>query len=308
MTYKANQIIQVLLKFVLPILSVLYISYEIWNSFGEIRGELSYFQKYNLALLVSFIFINLLISSLNWLIDSLKWHQVLQPKIRLSFKTAFFQNLSSHSIAVLTPNRLGDYVTKALFFDASQRKYCIATNSIAQVSQLISTTLFGVMGLIYFAGFTQQHIKFDYSILIVGSFSFVVLGFAIFSSKLKSMRILLKTHTGKFPKQIGLSILKHLIFSHQLVGILLFFGSDLNYIDCVMAVNIFYILSSVVPSIFIVDLAVKGGIGLLIFGYLEQTTGLVLMAITLMWLFNFAIPALVGSTFSKKLKLKIKDL
>lgn len=306
MNYKANQIIQLVLKFGLPLLSVLFIWYKINTSAAGFDQVFLTLNKYDVRLVFCFVIINLILSSFNWLLDSLKWKLVLKPKINISFKIALFQNLKSHSLAIFTPNRLGDYIAKALFYDSFQRQYVAISNGVSQFSQLLSTIVFGGFGLVYFINFTFKEFQ-NFQFLVIGLVVIlVVFAFIQYHPKLRKKLILIKPYLSKFPKQIGLSLLKHLVFSHQLVLILWAFGIKLSYLDTLMAVNVMYILSSVIPSFFVVDVAIKSSLGLLIFGYLNQTPSLILTGFSLMWLFNFALPAMIGSLLQGLYRTKLK--
>jgi len=295
MTHKANQIIQLLLKFGLPLLCVLFIWHELATSSTNFEQVFTVFECDNFGLISFFLIVNLSLSGFNWFIDSLKWKTVLRPQINISTKRAIFQNLKSHSMAIFTPNRLGDYIAKAFFYDTSQRQYVVFSNAVSQFSQLLSTVFFGSIGLVYFINFTfkkLQHVELLGLGLIAVLATYIV---ARYHPKFRHKINRLKHYRIKFPKQISLSLIKHLVFSHQLLFILWTCGIELNYLDTIMAINVMYILSSIIPSVFIVDVAIKGSLGLLIFGYLNQDAGLILTAFSFMWLFNFALPALVGS-------------
>jgi hypothetical protein len=64
-----------------------------------------------------------------------------------------------------------------------------------------------------------------------------------------------------------------------------------------------YILASIVPTISIFDVVVKGSIAMFLFSYLDVNEFIVLSTTTLMWLLNFVIPSIFGSYFVLNFKL-----
>ncbi len=281
------------MRFGFPILIVLVV----WFSFQsrQIHVFKAFnFYSFNTLHLLAIIVINVCFTSFNWLIDSWKWQSVLRPKLFITLKTAICQNLKSHSWAIMTPHRMGDYAAKALFFSAEYRTFCLGCNLVAQTSQLISTLGFGILGLIYYLGFSTRYLNLtQVFIVVMVGLALVIIGIKTPFFKYKIAQ--LKPYIHKFPRQVKLSVLKHFVFSYQLYIIFLFFNIDLGYLECYMAINVMYVLSSIIPSVFVLDLAIKGSVGVLIFSFLNIDVNLVLISIALMWVFNFAIPAVVGS-------------
>lgn len=59
---------------------------------------------------------------------------------------------------------------------------------------------------------------------------------------------------------------------------------------------VYYLLSSVTPMLFVLDVVVKSGIAVALFslaGVAELTT---VLAVLLGWILNFGVPAIIGST------------
>jgi len=58
-----------------------------------------------------------------------------------------------------------------------------------------------------------------------------------------------------------------------------------------------YLIASIIPTIFIFDVVIKGSVALYLFSLADVNEVVVLAAITLMWLLNFVIPSLFGSYY-----------
>jgi hypothetical protein len=93
----------------------------------------------------------IIFSSVNWFLEIKKW-QLLISKIRqIDFHEALKQSLSSFAVSMITPNRLGEYGFKILFFEKKAFKKVIVLQSIQSFSQLFATVFFGFFGCLYFA-------------------------------------------------------------------------------------------------------------------------------------------------------------
>jgi len=65
----------------------------------------------------------------------------------ISFKLAFQQSLSALTVSIITPNRIGDYGAKALFFPNCLRGRILWLNLIGNFWQMAATVAFGICGL-----------------------------------------------------------------------------------------------------------------------------------------------------------------
>jgi hypothetical protein len=67
-----------------------------------------------------------------------------------------------------------------------------------------------------------------------------------------------------------------------------------------------YFLASIIPSIHLMDLAIKGSVAVVLFGKLGVNQWTIVSITTLMWLLNLVIPVLIGSLFVLKFKPKLE--
>ena len=71
----------------------------------------------------------------------------------------------------------------------------------------------------------------------------------------------------------------------------------MDYFQAMTVITSMYLLSSIIPSIFIFDVVVKGSIGVFLFSMIEVDELTILSIITLMWLLNFVLPSVFGSYY-----------
>jgi hypothetical protein len=251
----------------------------------------------------SFLLFLLIFSLSNWILEIFKWKSLVKFIRPISFSKAADQSLSSLTASLITPNRIGEYGAKAIYFEKSERSKIMLLNFLGNFLQMAVTLIFGCLGLLIlwenqppiminsaaFLGFT--------TIVIL----LVTLGF-LFKRKWKVLYSNVKNQFLKIPyaihkKTLLYSILRYLVFSHQFYLFLIFFGVDLQYALAMPIIFSMYFIASVIPGFVIFDWLVKGSVAVALFGYFGVNEIIVLSITGLMWIFNFAVPSLIGMFF-----------
>jgi len=239
------------------------------------------------------------LSIFNWILEIFKWQILVKTQQNISFKTATKQSLSALTASLLTPNRMGDYIAKSLYFDKNQTKKIMVLNFIGHGFQLGATILFGIVGLTYLSSNYTLNLSFNIKVMVFLG----ILILAVFSFKKGRVRL---KKTGKFYKsqpknlfsKIGvLSVLRYLIFSHQFYLWTYILGLGNSYLSVMMAVFSMYLLASIWPSLSLTDWMVKGSAAIFVFSFLNVPPLLVIQVSLLMWICNFALPAIIGSYY-----------
>jgi len=89
------------------------------------------------------------LSVFNWLLEILKWYKLANTQQKITFTNAAKQSLSGLTASVITPNRMGDYMAKSLYFERDKTKKILALNFVGHGFQLLTTVVFGTIGLVY---------------------------------------------------------------------------------------------------------------------------------------------------------------
>jgi len=256
---------------------------------------------------ISFI---LLLSVLNRLFEIMKWKFLVSYLRPISLGEATKQVLAGLTAGLFTPNGVGEYAGKALYFDKKETKKVVFLNLICNGIQMILTVIFGVFGLLYFNA--------QYSVItaktVVVLFAFCLLLFAIlfFSKKVtvKGYSIEKLIHKiNEIPKTIHqknmlLAILRYLVFSHQYYFLFLAFDVDLPYFILMSVITSVYFLASALPTFQFLDFAVKGSVAVYFFGILGVNEWVVVFVSTLMWFLNVVLPVIWGSYYVLNFKTK----
>lgn len=243
----------------------------------------------------------------NWFLEILRWKTLVSHVKKISIWESVAQSLGSLTASLFTPNRVGEYGAKALFFKKHERKYVMGLNLLGNLVLLLITLFFGSFGFAFFV--SQFHIELPWY-KVARLFAFLAL-FGLFfflGSRQKRFRIKgyswksLKRFTQNISpnihlKNIGIALLRYVIFSHQFYYILLLFGVDAPYIIIISTITAMYFITSIIPMLFIFDVVVKGSIAVWLFSYLQISELHILSVVALMWILNFVTPSLLGSYF-----------
>ena len=302
---KSKQLLFTLAKYALIALSC-------WYLFDRISEDkeliFKTFKKFDVLSIFFLLTISLIGFAGNWLVESFKWKIITKPIAQLSLINAITQTLAAHAIAVMTPQKIGEYGARPFFFPKSQTKKVVAYTLINSSLQLGATLFFAIFGIVYFIdNFKDIFLHTDYYPFI-GLVFFMIISFLFFTRKkirykLKSF-FQVKVDASAVKKSAILSLLRYLIFSHQYFLLLHLFYEDLSYFQAMPILFVVYLFISVVPSVFVFDIAVRGGLGVFFFDLIDVPASNVILTATFMWLANAGLPALIGNIFVAKYKVK----
>jgi len=299
--YKAKQFGVVTIK-VLIVIAAFYFIYDQlasndkldWIKFKDV------FEKKQSVLGILFL---LSFSVANRYLEILKWQNLVKFIRPIAIGEAAKQVLGALTAGIFTPNGLGEYAGKALYFNKKQTKKVIFLNLICNGIQMLLTIIFGIIGL-YILGY-----KMEVAILI--SVLATVITIAAFIKKIKfkgySLEKLWKK-INEIPSSIHtnnmvLGLCRYLVFSHQYYFLFLAFDVDLSYITLMATIATVYFLASSLPSFQFLDFAVKGSVAVFFFGKLGVNEWIVVFISMLMWLLNVVLPVIIGSYFVLRFKV-----
>ncbi|RCT53888.1 hypothetical protein DUZ96_11900 [Winogradskyella sp. KYW1333] len=249
----------------------------------------------------------------NWFFEILKWQKLVQIVQKISFKDSLEQSLGGLTASLVTPNRIGDYGAKVMYYTNRFKGKIVLLNLVGNISQMTITTVFGVIGLTIFVNFYQVDInyyrvtRFVFILLIIAILSFFGVKHRRFKVKghsyvdlidfIKSITINVKAKTLVF------SLIRYLIFSFQFYFFLSVFGVAIDYLDAMVVITSMYFLASIIPSISIFDVVIKGSVAVFLFSFLKINELTILTIITSMWLLNFVIPSVFGGYYILNFRL-----
>jgi len=251
----------------------------------------------------SFVLILFACTVVNWLLEILRWRVLAGSLNPISFESAVKQSLSSLTASLLTPNRIGEYGAKAIYYDKSQRPRVLMLNFIGNAIQMLITVVFGLIGILIL----NHLFSFNYGSLFLPigiglSMAAVLVWFLLrrarYFKRIQNLIAAFKRIPLLIYKNTVLySAARYLIFSHQFYLFLIFFGFDLDYTLALPLIMSMYLISSVIPGFVLFDWLIKGSVAVTLFGWFGADDMMILSITASMWIFNFALPALLGSYY-----------
>lgn len=240
----------------------------------------------------------------NRFLEILKWQNLVSFLKPISIYESTKQVLGALTAGIFTPNGLGEYAGKALYFRKEETKKVIFLNLICNGIQMILTVFFGIIGL-FILGYQIEVAILSGIILLLFTISF-------FTKKIKIKgysieKLLFKI--SEIPETILaknniLAFCRYLVFSHQYYFLFLAFDVDLPYVTLMATIATVYFLASSLPSFQFLDFAVKGSVAVFFFGKLGVNEWVVVFISTIMWFLNVVLPVVIGSYFVLKFKPK----
>ena len=243
----------------------------------------------------------------NWFLEILKWKTLVATIEKISFKNALEQSLGSLTASLFTPNRIGEYGAKAIYYTSGKRKKIVLLNFLGNVMQMSTTILFGIVGLLLLNSKYDLNINYfkvsRFLVIIIIVVLFAAFGLKRNKFKIKGFSIdrllqFFKSISAK-TKILGMvfSVIRYLVFSFQFYYLLDVFGVNVSYYNAMIVITSMYLLASVIPSVFIFDVVIKSSVAVYLFSIVGVNDFTTLAIVTLMWLLNFVLPSLFGSYY-----------
>lgn len=311
--YKTKQFFFVLIKLSIVVGAFYFIYSKITENGNLNFTDFISFLKKNHTFSIKTVVFLIFLSGFNWFFEILKWQYLVKTIKPISFRSAVIQSLSALTTSLITPNRIGDYGAKAMYYLKPLRTKIVMLNLLGNLAQMAITTFFGCIGFILFSNRYAIDINY-YKISRIAIVIFIISIFAVFGITQKRYKIKgfsiatilnflksinIKTHI----IILLLSLIRYAIFSFQFYYLLTLFGINIDYINAMIVITSMYLLASIVPTISIFDVVIKGSIAVFLFSYLGVDELTILVISTLMWLLNFVIPSVIGSYFVLNFKL-----
>ena len=295
---------------------VLYKKLIVNQNVSEVFNEIeTTFTNKNQFIFMSFA---LLLVPLNIFLECVKWKLQIKPIENISNWNSFLSIFTGLSAGMFFPNRMGNFLGRIFMLEKGDRIKASLTTLVGGMAQMITTVSVGLIASLFFV---EQHIIlicviFIITLLIVMYFNIHLLKhfqflipkkfkektekyFEVFSlyNKIELLKILI------------LSFARYFLYTFQFVLLIWAFKIPLNYFNAMIPISLTYLLMMIVPFITITEIAVRGSVSILVFekwmimNDINTSFGImVFSASSLLWIFNIAIPALIGLFLTYRLK------
>jgi len=258
---------------------------------------------------------------LNFYFEITKWKLLIQKTYQLSFRTATRAVFSGLTMAMLTPNRIGEIFSRVFVLPKEKRTAGIAYSGINSLAQMVIVQLFGLIGmgmllmqLPYTKSTSHPLTYWVISVSIVISIFLILIFMNLnwINSIIRFVRL-----DKKFPGlsqafeslnlrdqwlALGLSFAKYSTYSLQFYFLIKYFGVDATICTGLPAIMTIFLLLNFLPVIAIGEAGIRGSVTLLIFGLFSDADLGILAASLVLWMFNIALPTLAGSFLMRNIK------
>lgn len=315
--YKTKQFFFVLIKLSIIVGAGYFIYQKLitntdldFNTFIQLTSKNVIFSLKNSIILI-------VLSFFNWFLEIIKWQHLASVVKKINLKDALHQSLGALTASLFTPNRIGEYGAKAIFYNKGYRKKILLVNFLSNIMQMSITLALGIIGLSIYNNSYDIAVNYykiaPFLILLFTIIVLIILGITQRRYKIKGVPIQrIKDFAVRFPKSklhlgILLSLGRYLIFSFQFFVILYFFRVNITYLEAIPVITSMYLITSILPSVFIFDVVIKGSVAVYLFSILGINDLIILSTITIMWLLNFVIPSIFGSFYVLNFKFSAQN-
>lgn len=289
---------------------------QVWN---EIKTSFTNSRQF-ILMTAAFVLV-----SINILLEALKWKYQVKAIEDISLWKSYISIFTGMTAGMFFPNRMGNFLGRIFMLERGDRIKAAMVTVVGGMGQMIATVSFGLSALYYFIE--------KYKILLtIGSIVIIILFILLYFNinLLKYLQFFIpkrfkeKTRTyveifSQYTKKellniLILSFIRYLLYSFQFVLLIWAFNVPLSYLNAMIPISLTYLMMMIVPFITITEIAVRGSISIIIFekwlimnGINSSLSTMVFSASSLLWIFNIAIPAIIGLFLTNRLKFFRKN-
>ncbi|MFA5814596.1 MAG: lysylphosphatidylglycerol synthase transmembrane domain-containing protein [Bacteroidales bacterium] len=323
---KISKIQSNIIKAVLAIVALAYLVYRLvtfehWDQAGQrFSGAFQGKRLFFLAAAVLLIF-------LNFSAEAIKWQRLVNRLEPVSYLKAMAGVLASLTMAITTPNRIGDVITRGLILKPGHRLAGTGHTFLCILAQMVVTITVGLMGAALYLP-ANDYLLMDkrdswmvtLAVSVAAGLILLILFFSIdrLSGFFQRFRWLKVFHPFLVALQ-GVSIkdksflllfstLKFLTYITQFYLILNFFGINIPPFTGLSAVSLIYLILHFVPVPTVGDLGVRGSVAILILGPYTSDVPAIVFTTFVIWIINIMIPAMIGLVLLRKIRLETVEI
>lgn len=284
------------------------------HSLSDFKNLLASLRSERVGLVLSSLF---LLMFLNWVLEAYKWKYLVRKVEIISTWTAIESVFWGLTWAVFTPNRIGEYGGRVFFLSPRKRISGVVAMSVGAVGQMVITNVFGSLALFFFVfRFMDLNplMNFILGFLVIGFSSFFVLFYFNIQwvdgllSRIGFLRpykrffsVFSEYRTSDLLKILTYCLSRFLVFTFQYYLIIHFLVPEIQFLDVIMIMFVFYFIQSALPSLDLLDIGVRATTAGYFFSFVTNQEIAIMASIACIWMINLIIPAILGSVFVLKL-------
>ncbi|MBC7913406.1 MAG: flippase-like domain-containing protein [Pyrinomonadaceae bacterium] len=316
MTNKSKKVFNLVIKLCILLLAAVFISKKLNNNsdlrnFEEILKNLPGKKVFFiLGLVVVLMFVN-------WFLEAAKWKFLVKPIQPISSWKAIESVFCGLTLAILTPNRIGEYGGRVFFLSPRKRVFGAIAMGVGAIGQMVITNILGAVSILWFIYqyvTINMWVYYGISILaVVYCLFFLLLYFNIsflltFLSRIsflknfrKFFKVLARYHSRELYTVFVYSMLRFIVFTSQYCLIISLLIPDIPFLAMIMMICIVLFIQSALPSLDLLDVGVRTMTATYFFSFITNEDVAIMASTASIWLVNLIIPAILGAAFVFKL-------
>ncbi|MEO8591497.1 MAG: lysylphosphatidylglycerol synthase domain-containing protein [Flavobacteriales bacterium] len=262
----------------------------------------------------------------NWGVESYKWRWLMRPVERVGPWRALVATIAGTSVGFVTPNRTGEFLGRVLFLAPENRVRGGFATALGSIAQFVVTLVLGGLALLAMqlfhrplpwpSGWIPAMLVSLTALVSIGALVLylypgllrqLLLQLPFLKRMEKASAVLSAYARHELLVVLLLSLLRYAVFAGQFVLLLRAFGAGGTLFNTVLAIPVVYLISTLVPTMMLTELGVRGSVAVAMFAPLGGMEGDVLLATTVLWLINIVLPALVGSGILLVARIRTKQ-
>ncbi|CCH00180.1 hypothetical protein FAES_2171 [Fibrella aestuarina BUZ 2] len=263
----------------------------------------------------------LALTPLNWSVEALKWQWLARRVQPLRFSEALGGVLAGLSLGMALPGPLGDTAGRVFSIRARrgpgnvpERGAAIGAALVSGGMQFYVAVIVGAVAWATYLAYAPVRDTTGGRVLLglLGTLSAagVVLNFyrhrfvswserwPRLGTYARYWAVIGQYSHADMAGAFGLALLRHLIFSMQLVAAFRLYGVDLAAVPLAAGVGVIYLVKTIAPAFnWLSDLGIREAAALWVFAPFGLPAPLLLTATLTLWLINILLPVLIGLAF-----------
>ncbi len=318
LTAHAKKLLSYLLKFGILVLAFWFIYHRILKNDNNLHKfeQLVAPITYNKVVFTMVCVVLLMI--LNWVLEALKWWHLTRLLAPTSIWKAIEAVFCGLTWAVFTPNRIGEYGGRVMFLPNRKRIHGVFAMAVGSFGQNVITNVLGAGAIVWFLYKflnLNQWLMLGISLVAAGFmaimliFYFNIKWFVFLLNKIKFLK---KYHRffdimGKYPTSELVNIMwfclaRFITFTFQYYLIIHLLVPQIPLFEMSLIMFVFFFIQSAIPSLDFLDIGVRSFTANTLFSYITDQHIAIVVAVSLIYIINLIIPAILGSVFVFKLK------
>lgn len=257
----------------------------------------------------------------NWWLEAAKWRHLVQPLQPIGMWRSFIATVAGTSVALISPNRTGEFIGRVMFLHPENRIRGAVATMWGGVAQFMVTLIVGLAAILIH-GIFQEPLMFLPEMLLFALIIITITAFVLYLQPSMVERLLLRWEfLQRFREHLDvldmyavkdllivllLSAIRYAVFTLQFILLLVMLDLSISTTEAILAVPIIFLITSVIPTVLLTELGIRGSVALVVLLPMGATDHLVLLATFCIWVINLLFPAIAGSLILLVAKIRLK--